>query len=753
MLCFLIIDDNPDDRKMAGRELRKEFKDLECREIFSREQFAEALDEGGFDLVITDYQLRWGTGLEVLEAVKKRYPEVPVVMFTGTGSEEIAVQAMKTGLADYILKTSRHIKRLPVAVKSVLEKSGYERQVVELETRYRELFDNLPVGVYRSTVEGEILTINQAGLRLLGAADIEQLRDRAVEDLYADPSDRNRFLEEITRDGYITNFRTTLKRLDGRRFHAEIHARLLRKRRHQEAHIEGVIEDVTPLVEVEKEREKLFVTLKTLFEHLHEGVFLLNEEGRVVLANPVAVSCLRILAGTEVGEVIGTIDGLDWKEYLISPDERGFREVSVSDGSEKRVFHVGGRYTEEAEGAEGARGAVFLVREVTEEKKREERIQAQERLASIGHLAAGIAHDFNNILTVIIGYAEIMLKDPALPSQFRHKVDAIFQGGTRAAKLVRQILDFSRKSVSQKKPVEMGAFLREFYRFITRTIPEDITLEMDCPPGEYTVEADATKLQQVLANLVVNAKDALSGGGRIRLGLQTESLECPLSLKTGELSPGRYVVLTVSDTGTGIPSELIPNIFDPFFTTKEVGKGTGLGLAQVYGIVKQHGGDIDLLTEAGKGTTFRIYLPLLVRGGSFMKEKQGEDGLPRGGGERVLVVEDDETVRELLVTILESMGYSAVPAADGVEGLRRFEEESGRIDLVITDMIMPEMGGLELIKRVKERDSSVRIIVLSGYPDMEDGGMIAAEGVDSIIGKPVNVRRFAETVQKVLRER
>ncbi len=745
MLRFLIIDDNPDDRKMAGRELRKEFKDLECREIFSREQFAQALDEGGFDLVITDYQLRWGTGIEVLEAVKTKYPEVPVVMFTGTGSEEIAVEAMKTGLADYILKTSKHMKRLPVAVKSALEKSGYERQVVELETRYRELFETLPVGIFRTTVDGRLIELNPAVYSIFNLTDGSQIKGIPVADFYVNPADRDLFVQRLKKDGVVRNFRTRFRMQDGSEFHAEIHARLM-----EDGYIEGVIQDITTLVEAEKERDQLFETLKTLFEHLHEGVFLLNEEGRVVLANPVAVPCLRVLAGTEVGDVIGNIDGLDWKEYLISPDERGFREVSVSDGSEKRVFQLGGRYTEEAE---ESRGAVFLVREVTEEKKREERIQAQERLASIGHLAAGIAHDFNNILTVIIGYAEIMLKDPALPGQFRQKVDAIFQGGTRAAKLVKQILDFSRKSVSQKKPVEMGAFLREFYRFISRTIPEDITLEMDCPPGEYTVEADPTKLQQVLANLVVNAKDALSGGGKIRLGLQTESLESPLSLKTGELTPGRYVVLTVSDTGTGIPSEHIPNIFDPFFTTKEVGKGTGLGLAQVYGIVKQHGGDIDLLTESGRGTTFRIYLPLLESGGSSMKEKQVEDGLPRGGGERILVVEDDETVRELLVTILESMGYSAVDAADGVEGLRRFEEESGRIDLVITDMIMPEMGGLEFIKRVKDRDSSVRIIVLSGYPDMEDGGMIAAEGVDRIIGKPVNVRRFAETVQEVLQER
>ncbi|RMG00686.1 MAG: response regulator [Nitrospirae bacterium] len=472
----------------------------------------------------------------------------------------------------------------------------------------------------------------------------------------------------------------------------------------------------------------------------------MDRDGRVMLANPVASYHLLTLTGAGEGDLIGSIEGRDWQEFILSGEGERFHEVRRETDKGERVFEIGGRYI--GEPGEG-RGAVFLIRDVTDEKRQEERMQAQERLAAIGQLAAGIAHDFNNLLTVIIGYAEIMMRDPQFPPVYREKIDAIYNGGTRASKLVKQILDFSRKSISQKKPFDLAEFVREFGRFMERTIPENITFEVKVPDGEYVINGDSTKIQQVLANLVVNAKDAILGGGRITLELGSITIQEPLSLSRAELPPGRYAVVTVSDTGTGIPEEIISYIFEPFFTTKGVGKGTGLGLSQVYGIVKQHGGEVDVSSRPGEGTRFDVYLPLVEVEAESQKRDPVKEALPEGGGEKILVVEDDETVRDLIKTLLETMGYTVKEAPNGLEGLRIFESE-GKFDLIITDMIMPEVGGMELVREIRKKDPSVKVVVLSGYPDLEDEEMILAGGVDRVIGKPINIKPFAKAIHELL---
>lgn len=743
-LRIVLVDDNPDDRALVRRELKKEFPRAEVIDVLSREELEAVLSEGGFDLLITDYQLHWANGLEILRQSKERYPLVPVVMFTGTGSEEVAVDAMKEGLSDYILKSEKHLKRLPAAVKAVLERAEAERRAEEMETRYRDIFQSLPLGVYRTTPDGRLVDLNPAGLEIFGFSDLEEAKKINAWDVYERWEDRELILKRLKEDGYVRNFRTLMRRHDDTVFHAEIHARMV-----GEDYIEGVIEDITPLVEAERERADLFDTLNTLFEHLPEGVFLLDRDGRVNLANPVASYHLLSLTGAGEGDLIGRIGGRDWREFIFSAGEERFQEVRSETDKGERVFEIGGRYIGEPE--EG-RGAVFLIRDVTDEKRQEERMQAQERLAAIGQLAAGIAHDFNNLLTVIIGYAEIMMRDPQFPPLYRDKIDAIYTGGTRASKLVKQILDFSRKSISQKRPLDLAEFIREFGRFMERTIPENINFEVKVPDGEYVINGDSTKIQQVLANLVVNARDALTGGGRITVELGSITIQEPLSLSRAELLPGRYAVITVSDTGTGIPEEIISYIFEPFFTTKEVGKGTGLGLSQVYGIVKQHGGEVDVSSRPGMGTRFDVYLPLMGQKPEENKKDPVKEALPEGGGEKILVVEDDETVRDLIKTLLETMGYSVKEASNGLEGLRIFESEGG-FDLIITDMIMPEVGGMELIREVRKKDPSVKVVVLSGYPDIEDEEMILADGVDRVIGKPINIKPFAKAIHELIEKK
>ncbi len=378
-----------------------------------------------------------------------------------------------------------------------------------------------------------------------------------------------------------------------------------------------------------------------------------------------------------------------------------------------------------------------------------ERIFAQERLAAVGQLAAGIAHDFNNILTGIIGLSEIMLSEDRLVPENRQMVEAIFNNGLRAAHLIRQILDFSRKSISEMKPVELLGFLRDFTKFIKRTIPEHVRITVDCEPGEYFVSADPTKIQQVLANLAVNARDAMPEGGELRFGLSLMTVRHAEKPPVPEMQEGVWVLLKVSDTGTGMTPAVFSHMFEPFFTTKEPGKGTGLGLSQVYGIVKQHDGFLDVRTEIGEGSTFSIYLPASGPG-QTPAETAVEAEMPKGQSETILVVEDNETVRNLVVRSLGRLNFTIVTATNGKDALALFENLHDTIKVVITDLVMPVMGGIELSRMIREKDPGIKIIALTGYPLGAEEDDLAGAGIVECIQKPFQIQTLVNAVINAL---
>jgi signal transduction histidine kinase/CheY-like chemotaxis protein len=427
------------------------------------------------------------------------------------------------------------------------------------------------------------------------------------------------------------------------------------------------------------------------------------------------------------------------------------REVEIA-GHPKSVFAVAGRSIVQED---DVTGMVLVMKDVTKEKEIEARALSQERLAAVGQLASGIAHDFNNVLTCVIGYSEMLHGDPDLSPDSRNKAEAILQSGLRATELIGQILDFSRSTARELKVVDLGAFLRDFLKFMERIIPETIDVVIDSEPVEYKVKADITKLQQVLANLAVNARDAMPSGGRLGFGLiqyRQEEHEEPLF---HDMFAGDWVILGVSDSGPGISPDILPHIYEPFYTTKDTGTGTGLGLAQVYGIVKQHGGFIDVKTKydpvGGKGgTSFVVYLP--IAGGQVEAALTEADvEMSRGRGETLLVVEDDKIVRYLLEKILVGAGYRTISASDGMEALKLFEIKENEIDLCITDVVMPEMDGIELSRELKKRKPTIKVIALSGYPLGIGEEEFNEAGVVELIQKPFQSRNVIESVQSALK--
>jgi PAS domain S-box-containing protein len=392
-------------------------------------------------------------------------------------------------------------------------------------------------------------------------------------------------------------------------------------------------------------------------------------------------------------------------------------------------------------------GYQSAVLDISDRKQMERQLRQQERLAAVGQLAGGIAHDFNNLLTTILLYAQMPMSQPDLPPVVERAFETILNETRRAAELVQQILDFSRRSSIETHPLDLALFLKEAISILERTIPESITLQLEIEPGEYVVSADPTRIQQVVLNLALNARDAMPEGGEMRFGLSRVTVGPEDVPPVVEMEPGEWVCLAVSDTGAGILPEVLPHVFEPFFTTKEEGRGTGLGLAQVHGIVGQHGGHTGVETEPGRGTTFRIYLP--AHGEEMEQATEEGSASPRGRGETILLVEDEENVREAGQGILESLGYRVVVAADGQEALDVYRS-AGTVDLVITDIVMPEMGGRTLMQELKKADPHLRILAITGYALTGDLEALKEEGFLNVVQKPFDMDGLARAARRAL---
>ncbi len=491
--------------------------------------------------------------------------------------------------------------------------------------------------------------------------------------------------------------------------------------------------------------------LEALVEHLPEGVLLLDAERRILLVNPVAENYLLALTGaagpsaSHVGDVLTYL--ADWpvdELAQFSPDGL-WRELEVV-GPPRRLFGV----TAKPMGTETqAEGWVLLIWDVTHEREVQQRIQLHDRLAAVGQLAAGIAHDFNNIMAVIVLYAQMLLRASDLSSRNRERLATIHQQARHAANLTQQILDFGRRSILERHPLNLVPFLKELLKMLGRTLPENVKLELAYGSDDYVVNADPTRMQQVFVNLALNTRDAMPEGGKLRIELAQLQVEPGEPPPLHEMSPGAWVQVIVSDNGTGIPPEVLPHIFEPFFTTKAPGQGSGLGLAQVYGIVTQHEGYIGVESEVGRGTAFTLYLPALpvpqVELPALEIAASAE-----GHGETILVVEDDPAAREALVDSLEMLNYRVLQAADGQEALTIFEQHSDEIRLVLSDMVMPGVGGKELVQKLTKMNPHLKALAVTGYTLAEDVQELREMGILDVIQKPVEVDALAKAIRRAL---
>ena len=398
---------------------------------------------------------------------------------------------------------------------------------------------------------------------------------------------------------------------------------------------------------------------------------------------------------------------------------------------------------------EGGRLVVFL-QDITERHKLEEQLRQSQKMEAIGQLAGGVAHDFNNILTVIIGYCSLLnIRSKQFDDTEKAAIEHISSAADKAAQLTRGLLAFSRKQVMDPKPVNLNDVVQQVQKFLVRIIGEDIKLKAVYNNATLRVMADAGQIEQVLMNLATNARDAMPEGGSLTIETGLQEIDDSFMHSHDWGKPGLYAHISVSDTGTGMDEETRKRIFEPFFTTKEVGKGTGLGMAIVYGIVNQHNGFIYVISEPGKGTTFKIYIPRIDKGAlSDMIEIDAKP--PKGGTETILVAEDDISVRKVVETVLINSGYEVINAEDGQDAVQKFTANSSRIKLILMDMVMPRKSGLEAYREIRQLRSDIKVLFTSGYTaDFFRSQGELDEGADLIM-KPAKPHELLRKVREML---
>ena len=390
-----------------------------------------------------------------------------------------------------------------------------------------------------------------------------------------------------------------------------------------------------------------------------------------------------------------------------------------------------------------------MIRDMTDVQEVQRRAQLQDRLAAVGQLAAGIAHDFNNILGAIILYSERLLDQPHHTTADRERLDTILKQAKRGAKLTSQVLDFSRRSVMEMYPMDLVPFLEEVENLLDRALPESIRVELSHKDKPFVLKADPARIEQVILNLVFNARDAMPAGGVLRIDLAHVKVGSDQTPPFQDMATGEWIRMRVSDTGSGIPPDALAHIFEPFFTTKPPGEGTGLGLAQVYGIIRQHQGYITASSEQDVGSTFTIYLPATDEPpiASVQREKAGAI---LGGGETILVVEDDESTRAAIGETLQALNYRVLHASNGKEALGICERRGSEIDLILSDVVMPDMGGWDLFHALKARRPEARLALMTGYPLGSETRELLDQQQVTWLHKPFTTENVARAVRRAM---
>ncbi|MFZ5993427.1 MAG: response regulator [Thermodesulfobacteriota bacterium] len=679
-----------------------------------------------------------------------------------------AFNSMAATLKNLYGKLHQEIKRVSLSGEALLES----------EEKYRGIFENAAEGISRSTLDAKFIMANPALITMLGYDSLEELLPLNIrKDVYVSAADRDRFIRLLIEHSSVKNFETTFKKKDGATIWVSLNAHALKNEDGEVIGSECITSDITTRKKAEESRYELeefntrmvhaipsFICViepdfRLSFVSDHAGQFFnrpveemlgkrglchfgcVYRKGRECGDRPDCYRCRTHPACRNCPLRLALMALFTRGEETVRKEMSLKMEINGEETEKTILFTVLSLQRGEKE------TALLIMDDITRYKKLETQFFQAQKMESIGLLAGGVAHDFNNLLTGITGYASLLLNKLDKDRPEYTYVANIDQAGGRAAELIQQLLTFGRKVPTNPKPFQLNSLIEETRNLLLRTIPKSIAIESCLDPGLSIAEADPVQIQQVVMNICINARDAMPNGGRLIIETTNTGLDETYCNNHHGVLPGRYICIAISDTGIGMSREITERIFEPFFTTKGLGKGTGLGLSVAYAIVKNHRGFINVYSEVGRGTMFKIYLPA---GGETRQEMEEKiKNLPTGD-ETVLIIDDEPLVLSVAQNILEDFGYKVIPVPDPREALTMYQNRQQDIDLVILDLIMPQMGGMECLDKLLGINSEVRVILTSGYSLNGHGKEATRPELKGFIRKPFQVAEFLTAVRKAL---
>ncbi|HLY11937.1 MAG TPA: response regulator [Planctomycetota bacterium] len=767
MTQILVVEDTPEDAALLQTLIEGSKTGRFRTETVDRLSAAlERLAAGGIHAVILDLTLPDSSGLETFEKVQKLYPTVPILVLTASANESMADLAIRHGAQDYLLKDRVDSALVVRAVRYAIERKRAENALRESEERFELMARATNDAVWDLDVATNRMWWNVGVRSFLGypadtvGSDFNWWQD------HIHPEDKGRVISAVRAviDGggrfWLDEYRFLCA--DGSYACVFDRGYVLHDDQGKALRMIGAMMDITDRKRAEEALRETNETLRTLIQASPLGIAVLDGAERVRIWNPAAERITGWRAHQVLGRPVPGMTGAGRADEFPGLAKRVLRGEAVT-GAEipgRRKGEIPIELSVSMAPLRDARGAISgamaILSDISERKSAElqksqleEQLRQSQKMEAVGRLAGGVAHDFNNLLTAISGYAELLQGKFEPGDALRGYVDEILKSSGRAAQLTRQLLAFSRRQVLQPKVLDLNSVVQSMDDLLRRLIGEHIELTTSLAAGLASVRADQGQIEQVIMNLAVNSRDAMPSGGRLTIETRNVDLDAGYNDRHGRLRTGPHVLLAVTDSGIGMDAEVQSHLFEPFFTTKEQDKGTGLGLATVYGIIKQSGGDVWVYSEPGKGSVFKIYLPRIDEAPEGLAKSDARPR-PNRGTETVLLAEDSDVVRRLLRELLRSNGYTLLEARHGVEALDIARNFQGKIDLLVTDMVMPQMSGRELAAHLSPERPEMKILFMSGYTEDAIARQGALDPGTAFLEKPFTPDSLARKVRELL---
>jgi PAS domain S-box-containing protein len=752
-LRILHLEDNPRDVELIQAILEADSVACDVTRVQTRDEFDSALSRGGWDVIFSDFALPAFNGRAALALAREKSPQVPFILISGTVGEEVAVESLHDGATDYLLK--QRLERLPAAVRRALRENEAESVKKQAEDAlraseecFRAFMENSSAIAFIKDETGRFVYLNKRVEELSRFKRAELLGKRMGDVL---PGESARHAEELDAQVFATGKPLEaveeVPEPDGRVRYWLV-SRFLTRDASGHRLLGGLSMDITE----RRQAEQRIREQAALLDQAHDAILVLDLEQQITFWNQGAVRLYgwrsQEAIGKKAAELFAKIESSDPEAGRLTIEKgEWIGELQQMTKSGKEVI-VESRRTLLRDDQGNPKSVLIINNDITAKARLEAQFLRAQRMESIGTLAGGIAHDLNNVLTPILMAVQLLRAKLSDPADLQ-LADTLESSAQRGANMVKQILSFARGVQGERTVLQLRHLATDMLKVARETFPCSIEIRSELARDLWTVVGDATQLYQVLMNLCVNARDAMPGGGVLNVEIENLMLDENFTLHQVEARPGPYVALTVSDTGTGIPPQIIDKIFDPFFTTKAIGIGTGLGLSTTLGIIKSHGGFVTVYSEVAKGTVFKVYLPAAA----VLETDQAKPAraiLPAGRNELVLVVDDEPTVREVTKRILLKNTYRVLTASDGTEAVALYARHCDEIKVVITDMAMPFLDGPATIRALQRLNSKARIIAVSGAAENAKLAELLREGSISFLQKPYTTEQLLKTLSAVL---